>query len=99
MQEIILMDDPYAGVNGIMFFLDLKNISMNMVSKLTPSFIKKIVQFYEKSLPFRIKGFHLINTPGFFSTVFNIFVSMLSDKLKKRVSLKTSAIVMRFFPL
>lgn len=83
--EIMLMDDPYACINGIIFMADLKDISLNLVLKLTPSFMRKITQFYEKSLPFRIKNVHFLNTPGFFHTVLNIFIPLLSAKLQERV--------------
>lgn len=84
--EIILMDDPYACINGIIFVLDLKEVTLNLVLKFTPSFMKKLLQFYEKSLPFRIKGIHLFHTPAIFQTVINVFVPMLSEKVQKRVN-------------
>lgn len=89
MQEIILWEDPCACINGIIFMIDLKNITMNLVLKITPGFLKKIVQFFEKSLPYRVKGFHLINTPTFFHAVINIFLPMFSEKIQKRVKMAT----------
>lgn len=88
MHEILLMDDSYACINGIIYIFDLREISLNMVLKFTPSFMMKTVQFYTKSLPFRIKGYYMINVPNFFQTVLNMFTSLLSDKLKQRVSLR-----------
>ena len=60
MHEIIMMEDPYACINGIIYIMDLKEITINAISKFTPSFFRKVVQFYEKSLPLRIKGIHFI---------------------------------------
>ncbi|XP_065367082.1 uncharacterized protein LOC135959887 [Calliphora vicina] len=86
MHEILIMDDPYAGINGIIYVIDLKNITINMASKYTPTFLRKLVQFYEKSLPLRIKGAHLINTPVFFHSVMSIVLPLLSEKLRERIS-------------
>lgn len=86
MHEIFMLDDPYACINGIVYILDLKQITLNMAAKFTPSFLRKIVQFYEKSLPLRIKSVHLINTPGFFHGVLSILLPLLTEKLRKRVS-------------
>ncbi|XP_065367084.1 alpha-tocopherol transfer protein-like [Calliphora vicina] len=85
MHEIFLMDDPYACINGIVYILDMKNISISMASQFTPSFLRKIVQFYEKSLPLRIKAVHLLNTPGFFHSVLSILLPLLSEKLRQRM--------------
>ena len=86
MQEIFIMEDPYAGINGVLYLLDLKDITVSLASKFTPTFLRKIVQFYEKSLPLRIKGAHIINTPGYFHTVLSILLPLLSEKLRQRVS-------------
>ncbi|XP_037813915.1 alpha-tocopherol transfer protein-like [Lucilia sericata] len=85
MHEIIIMDDPYGCINGMIYIWDLKNISLNMAAKFTPSFLRKMVQFYDKSLPFRIKSLHMFNTPPFFHSVLNILIPLLSEKLKKRL--------------
>lgn len=45
MHEIILMDDPYACINGILYVIDLKDISLNMALKFTPSFLQKLCLF------------------------------------------------------
>ncbi|KAM7344980.1 alpha-tocopherol transfer protein-like [Cochliomyia hominivorax] len=86
MHEIMLMDDPYVGINGIIYLMDLKNISLNMISKFTPSFLKKAVQFYEKSLPFRIKSINIINTPGIFHSVLRILLPLFSEKIRQRIT-------------
>ncbi|KAM7344982.1 alpha-tocopherol transfer protein-like [Cochliomyia hominivorax] len=85
MHEIFIRDDPYACINGIIYILDLKDISINMVTKLTPVLIRKLIQFYEKSLPLRIKAIHFINTPSIFHTVVNIMLPIFSEKLRKRI--------------
>lgn len=86
MHEIIIMDDPYACINGIIYVIDLKEMTLSMASKFTPTFLRKLVQFYEKSLPLRIKGVHLINMPGFFHAVLGMVLPLLSEKLRQRVS-------------
>lgn len=86
MHEIIIMDDPYACINGIIYFMDLKDITLNMASKFTPTVLRKLVQFYEKSLPLRIKGIYFINMPGFFQSVINMVIPLFSEKLRQRVS-------------
>lgn len=86
MQEIFIMEDPYACINGVLYILDLKDVTISLASKFTPTFLRKIVQFYEKSLPLRIKGAHMINTPGYFHSVLSILLPLLSEKLRQRVS-------------
>ncbi|XP_065368348.1 clavesin-2-like [Calliphora vicina] len=86
LHEIIIMDDPYACINGIIYIFDLNNITLNMAAKYTPTFLRKLVQFYEKSLPLRIKGIHFINAPSFIHSVLSIVLPMLTEKLRQRIS-------------
>lgn len=86
LHEIILMDDPYACINGLVYIMDLKEANFNLASKYTPTFIRKLVQFYEKSLPFRIKEVHMVNMPSIFHNVLNIMMPLFSQKLRQRVS-------------
>lgn len=86
MHEIMFLDDPYVAINGIIYITDLKDITLNMVSKFTPGFLKKVVQFYEKSLPLRIKAAFFVNTPTIFQSVLAILMPLFSEKLRKRVN-------------
>ncbi|KAM7345753.1 alpha-tocopherol transfer protein-like [Cochliomyia hominivorax] len=87
MHEIMMLEDPYACINGIIYVMDLKGITMTMASKYTPTFLRKLIQLYEKSIPLRIKGIHLINMPGFFHSVLSIVLPLMSEKLRQRITL------------
>lgn len=86
MHEIIIMEDPYACINGITYIVDLNDINLKMAANFTPVFVNKLIKFLEKSLPLRIKGINMINAPKFFQNVANMFLSISSEKLRNRVN-------------
>lgn len=52
-----------------------------------PFLNRKATALIQKSYPMRLKAFHIINMLPIFNLIFKFFYSMLSRKLKKRVSL------------
>lgn len=84
--EILLLEDPYACINGFIIIFDIKNIMAQYLFKLTPSVLKKRTMLLEKSMPFRYKAVYFVNAPSIFQNIYNVVYSMLSDKLKQRVS-------------
>ncbi|XP_077292067.1 retinol-binding protein pinta-like [Arctopsyche grandis] len=83
--DILLQEDDNFVVSGQMLLLDLKNVSFGVLSQFTPALAKKVTTCSEKTYPIRQKGNHILNTPPGFETGFNLFKSLLSDKLKSRV--------------
>lgn len=74
-----------AGQIGI---LDCANVTMAHFRQFNPTFIKKITIMSQEASPTRQKGFHFINTPMGFETVFNVFKSFINDKNKTKVNFK-----------
>lgn len=56
--------------------------------QFNPTFIKKITIMSQEASPTRQKGFHFINTPMGFETVFNVFKSFINDKNKTKVRIE-----------
>lgn len=65
--------------------IDMKDVGISVLSQWTPALAKKVISSFEKGLPIRVKGAHILNTPVGFETAFAIFKAFLTDKLKKRV--------------
>lgn len=95
--EIFIMEDPYACINGIIYVLNLKDINLNMASKFTPTFVNNFIQYLEKSLPLRIKHIHMINTPKVFQNIVKIVLSVCSEKIRKRVHIFINLYLFKLF--
>ncbi|XP_002135405.1 alpha-tocopherol transfer protein-like [Drosophila miranda] len=85
MQEITILEDDYANVNGIVFIMDMKGATAAHMFQMTPSMAKKFTVFSEEALPLRPKAQHFINTITGFEQVFNIFKPMMSKKMQGRL--------------
>ena len=61
--------------------------------QFTPTFVKKMTMMSQEGSPLRQKGFHYINTPTGFETVFNMFKSFMSEKNRERVGIPILSIL------
>ncbi|GBP41118.1 Alpha-tocopherol transfer protein-like [Eumeta japonica] len=84
-ESILLIDDDQLVVVGPQIILDLDQVTVGHLAQMTPSIIKKLVVTGQDALPVRMKGFHFINTPPGFETLFNFMKSLLSEKNKNRL--------------
>lgn len=84
--DILMIEDDNSMVSGQMYVCDLANISMQHITQLQPAFLKKVLMIWQDSSPIRQKGVHYINAPKIFDQLFNLFKSLLNEKMKKRVS-------------
>lgn len=84
--EIMLMEDAYACVNGITFVVDFADCAPSHILRFTPGLIKKIVTFIEMCLPLRLKAVFIVNTQPAFNQFFNMVLTLVSAKLRERVS-------------
>lgn len=80
----LFLDDNYV-VAGQIGILDCANVTMAHFMQFNPTFIKKITIMSQEASPTRQKGFHFINTPRGFESVFNVFKSFINDKNKTKV--------------
>lgn len=86
MQELLMLEDDYANVNGVIFICDFEKASMAHMFQMTPSVMKKMTVYSEEAVPLRPKASHFIHTPTGFEAVFNMVKPMLSVKQQNRVS-------------
>lgn len=85
LQEILLIEDDYANINGVVFIGDMEKATMAHFFQMTPSIMKKMTVFSEEAIPLRPKASHFVNTPSGFEPVFNMVKPMMSEKQQKRV--------------
>lgn len=70
-----------------MGIIDLKGSTMAHFLAFNMSLMKKVTMMWQEGSPLRLKGFHYVNVPPFFETVFNVFKGFISEKNLKRVSM------------
>lgn len=83
--DIAAIEDDNLAIAGQLGVLDMSKVGMGHFLQMTPGFVKKMTMLGQEASPFRQKGFHYINTPSGFETVFNLFKSFMSEKNKSRV--------------
>ncbi|KAH8409985.1 hypothetical protein KR009_003612, partial [Drosophila setifemur] len=105
MQEICIMEDDYANVNGLAFIMDMRGATAAHLFQMTPSMAKKFTVYSEEALPLRIKAQHFINTITGFEQIFNMFKPMMSKKMQGRLfvhgnkmDLLTEQIPLKYLP-
>ncbi|EDW93406.1 alpha-tocopherol transfer protein-like [Drosophila yakuba] len=106
MQEIAILEDDYANVNGVVFIMDMKGATAAHLFQMTPSMAKKFTVFSEEALPLRLKAQHFINTITGFEQLFNMFKPMMSKKMQSRLfvhgnkmGLLTEQIPLKYLPV
>ncbi|KAI8041322.1 hypothetical protein M5D96_005579 [Drosophila gunungcola] len=104
-QEIAILEDDYANINGIVFIMDMKGATAGHLFQMTPSMAKKFTVFSEEALPLRLKAQHFINTIAGFEQMFNMFKPMMSKKMQSRLfvhgnkmDLLTEQIPLKYLP-
>lgn len=85
--DVLLNEDDNSVVSGQMCVCDLANISVGHIIQMQPAFLKKSLMIFQESSPIRQKGIHYINAPKGFEPIFSLVKSLLSEKMKSRVSL------------
>lgn len=81
-----LARDENVQVNGVQVFVDLTGITMgHSTNVMTPENAKRLLQFYQNSLPARMKGFHMYNEPPFIDMLLSIMRPLMKQKLKDRM--------------
>ncbi|XP_073813178.1 alpha-tocopherol transfer protein-like [Musca autumnalis] len=83
--QVLLIDDAYACICGLVFIVDMSEFTSAHLLQLTPPFLKKIVTYYENILPFRIKGIYCINVNRIAEQLIKLLLSIMGEKLRKRV--------------
>uniref|UniRef100_A0A1I8Q142 CRAL-TRIO domain-containing protein n=1 Tax=Stomoxys calcitrans TaxID=35570 RepID=A0A1I8Q142_STOCA len=92
MYELALLNDPYAGIQGLVYVFDMGKMSFGHLLQASPNFFKQSVLYMEKSMPLRIRGIYFINAPVFAQHFFKLLLPLLSEKLRNRVHILGSDI-------
>lgn len=85
--EILMLEDDYAVINGYTHISDLKNWKKEHFFQMTPSMMKKLTVYSEEAVPLRPQTSHLINVPVIFESVYNLVKPMMPQKQIDRVSI------------
>ncbi|XP_061392749.1 alpha-tocopherol transfer protein-like [Musca vetustissima] len=83
--DIVMMEDDYAVISGIIFIMDFSQVGASHLFQVSPSVMRKVSQYSEQALPFRIKASHFIDTPSGFEPVFNLIKPLLPEKIQNRL--------------
>jgi hypothetical protein len=84
-QDILMREDDNYMIAGQIGILDCSGVTMAHFRQFNPSFIKKITLMTQDASPTRQKGFHFINTPFGFDSVFNVFKGFINEKNKTKL--------------
>lgn len=84
-QDILMREDDNYMIAGQIGVLDCSGVTMAHFMQFNPTFIKKITLMSQEASPTRQKGFHFINTPFGFDSVFNVFKGFINDKNKTKL--------------
>ncbi|XP_026756871.2 alpha-tocopherol transfer protein-like [Galleria mellonella] len=85
LQKVVLVDNDHASVAGFQSIMDLEGTTMAHFTQMTPFQMKKMMVFSQDAAPIRMKGFHYLNTPPGFETVFNLVKGFMNEKNRSRL--------------
>lgn len=83
--DILMREDDNYMIAGQIGILDCANVTLAHFRQFNPAFVKNLTIMSQDASPTRQKGFHFINTPFGFDSVFNIFKSFINDKNKTKL--------------
>ena len=86
MGEIQFLEDDNAMVSGFLEVIDLKGVGTGHIFQFDAVLVKKLAVLGDKAWPYRPKGFHFVNAPGATEKFLGIAKSLMSEKIKERVS-------------
>jgi hypothetical protein len=84
-QDILMNEDDNYMIAGQIGILDCANVTLAHFKQFNPTFVKKITIMSQDASPTRQKGFHFINTPFGFDSIFNVFKGFINDKNKTKL--------------
>ncbi|XP_075161447.1 clavesin-1 [Haematobia irritans] len=80
-----LLDDEESQVAGYVHVNDESGMHMGFVSLWSLTDLRSILKCIQNSTPMRHKETHFINIPHYANRIIDLAVSMLTEKLKKRI--------------
>lgn len=85
-----LLDEEDSQVAGYVYINDESGMNMGFISLWSLTDLRSILKCIQNSTPMRHKETHFINIPHYANRMIELAVSMLSDKLKKRIMVHKS---------
>ncbi|BES98611.1 CRAL_TRIO_N [Nesidiocoris tenuis] len=86
-----LMEDEENQVRGFVHFADCSGVTLPFLTLFTPKEAVRIVKNGEKTLPMRHKEVHVINFISSFKYVLDWGMTLMSEKIRKRVKIYATA--------
>uniref|UniRef100_A0A1A9WEC8 CRAL-TRIO domain-containing protein n=1 Tax=Glossina brevipalpis TaxID=37001 RepID=A0A1A9WEC8_9MUSC len=85
LQDILILEDDYAAINGVVMIADWRKTSANQIFQITPTLLKRWNAYTFQAMPIRLKCLHVAYAPKIFEKVFNFLKSMWPAKLQQRL--------------
>lgn len=82
-----LLDEEESQVAGYISIYDGAGVTMSHISLWSLVDLKKVLEFDNGSVPMRHKEKHIVNSPALANIIIEFVLSLMSDKMKKRVVL------------
>jgi len=83
--DVLLEEDDRAVICGTVFIIDHSNVTMSHLVQYSPSFAKKTTTLLQEGYQFRSKGIHHFHMSSIVTAVFNMFKSLMKEKMRKRL--------------
>lgn len=83
--DVLLEEDDRVVICGAVFVIDHSNVTMSHLTQYSPSFAKKATTLLQEGYQFRSKGIHNFHMSSIMTTSFNMFRSLMKEKMRKRV--------------
>uniref|UniRef100_A0A1A9W9W9 CRAL-TRIO domain-containing protein n=1 Tax=Glossina brevipalpis TaxID=37001 RepID=A0A1A9W9W9_9MUSC len=92
LQDILLLEDDHAVVNGLVTIGDFNALTMAHVLQMTPTLMKRWIAYSYKTMPMRIKSNHIFRAPKVFDTLYNLAKPMLPQKQQERLFIHNNSL-------
>lgn len=83
--ELIFLDDDNFIVAGQVGIFDYEGFTLSHLSLFNPVLLRKLTMIHQEGSALREQGTHLVNLPSIALTTFNLVLSFLKEKNRKRV--------------
>ncbi|XP_059608032.1 uncharacterized protein LOC132255878 [Phlebotomus argentipes] len=87
--DILLCTDDNRSIAGQIGIVDLAGATMAHLGQANVVLMKKFSMITQDASPLRQKGFHFVNAPSGFATVYNLAKGMFNEKMQQRFRVHT----------
>uniref|UniRef100_A0A1B0DFH3 CRAL-TRIO domain-containing protein n=1 Tax=Phlebotomus papatasi TaxID=29031 RepID=A0A1B0DFH3_PHLPP len=87
--DILLCRDDNRTIAGQIGIVDLAGATMAHLGQANVVLMKKFSMITQDASPLRQKGFHFVNAPSGFATVYNLAKGMFNEKMQQRFRVHT----------